>query len=296
MRPRLVRSIIVVALIAIAGVLAGLVYVNREPVYLGHPISYWVEPWHHHATESPEREAAAFAEMDDRAVRWLAGRLGWRPSKLKEGFARTLNRLGDFMSDSDYDDGRRSAALRALLRLGPRARAAIPALEELRQTNVELHRDEMRAGAVAALIRIRGDSLAPYIERLETAVEPEWTHLTLIFAAQETNAAAAVPALVASLNRTNGTRWAAWTIHALGRIHSRPELCVPALQEQLTRSNPFPSRVVFQALSEFETNAQPAWPLLTNHLSSITNGYDRQALLFALRRIDPVACAANHFE
>lgn len=296
MQLRSLRSITAVAFLVSAAVLVGLIYLNREPEYLGHPISYWVEPWHHHGTETPEREAAAFAEMDDRAVRWLAGRLSWRPSKLKEGFARTMNRFGDFMSDRDYDDGRRSAALRALQRLGPRAQAAIPALEELRHTTVELHQGDMRAGAAAALIRIRGDSLVPYIERLNTAVEPEWTQLTLILAAQETNAAAAVPALVASLNRTNGTRWAAWTIHALGRIHSRPELCVPALQDQLTHSNPFRAAIIYRALGEFETNAQPAWAFLADQLGAVTNVNDRLTLLAALKRIDPVAFAARNLQ
>ena len=54
-------------LVLIAVSLAGPVFFPREPDYLGHPISYWIEPWWHHGTEPPEREDAAYAEMDGRA-------------------------------------------------------------------------------------------------------------------------------------------------------------------------------------------------------------------------------------
>ena len=60
---------------------------------------------------------------------------------MKEGFANFINRFGDFTSGQDYDGGRRDAAVRALTRLGPRAKAAIPEVEALSHTNVELHRD-----------------------------------------------------------------------------------------------------------------------------------------------------------
>ncbi|MGC3960907.1 MAG: hypothetical protein QM813_24125 [Verrucomicrobiota bacterium] len=107
---RKARTWMVAALVVVALVVIWRAYDRREPDYLGHPISYWIEPWQHHGTEPAERETAAFAEFDDRAVRWLARQLEWKPSKLKEGLARLINRLGDFTSDRDYDGGRRAAA------------------------------------------------------------------------------------------------------------------------------------------------------------------------------------------
>lgn len=262
-------------------------YDQREPSYLGHPISYWIEPWRHHGTEPPEREAAAFAAMDERAVLWLARQLDWQPSRLKEAFARTLNRLGDFTSDRDYDGGRRSAAVQALIRLGPRARAAIPALQALSQTNVRLHRDELRTTSVAALVKIRQEPLQPYIEQLRNAREPEWSRLATILGAQETNAADAVPVLVAGLSRTNPPVWPAATVHAIGGIRSQPESSIPALMHQLQHTNQVPAYAVFWAIAKFGPEAKFVWPELVACLDTTTNLYDRQALLRALQNIDP---------
>jgi hypothetical protein len=276
--------------------LACLILAEREPVYLGHPISYWVEPWHHHGAEPPEREAAAFAAMDERAVRWLGRQLLWQPSKLKEGLARQLNRLGDFTSDRDDDNGRRSAALRALIRLGPRAKGAIPELEALSQINVELHRDEMRDTATALLVRLRGEPLQPYIDRLPTASGEQWGRLATILGIQETNAAEAVPKLVEGLMQTNRMVWVQPTVIALGCIHSHPELSVPAIMHQLGTTNPVAPYFVFSALANFGPQAKDVWPALAERLPATTNFYARQALLRALRTIDPIRYASTNFE
>jgi hypothetical protein len=293
---RRIWKLIAVAMVIWVLIMAWRAYEQREPRYLGHPISYWIEPWQHHGTESPEREAAAFAAMDERGVRWLARQLTWKPSRLKEGFARTLNRFGDFMSDRDHDSGRRGAAVRALTRLGTRAQAAIPELEALSQTTVELHRAELRSAAVGALVRIRQEPLQPYIERLRLATEPEWSHLAAILAAQETNAAAAVPVLIAGLTQTNRQVWAAPTVHALGRIRSQPELTIPALLQQLQRTNQVSPDYIFNAVAQFGPDAKAAWPELVACLTTTaTNSFDRQALLHALRSIDAAAFAVTNW-
>jgi hypothetical protein len=259
---------------------------SSEPIYLGHPISYWTEPWHHHATEPPEREAAAFAEMDDRAVRWLARQLYWRPSILKESFAAFLNHFGDFLPGKDYDGGRRDASVRALTRLGPRAKAAIPALEALSRSTVELHRDQLRAAATAALVRIRGESLQPYIDQLHTASGEQWGRLATILGNQETNAAEAVPALVAGLMQTNRVVWIEPTVAALGNIHSHSELSVPALLKQLGKTNLVSEYLVYWALGKFGPDAESASPALVQRLTGISNDFDRQALVDTLKKID----------
>ena len=290
------RKAIVAGLFLVAAVLVWCVIPKAEPVYLGHPISYWVEPWHHHGSEPPEREAAAFAEMDERGVRWLAQQLQWKPSKLKEGLARLLNRFGDFTTDRDYDGGRRSAAVRALTQLGPRAKSAIPELEALSKTNVELQRDQLRVAAVGALVRIRGDSLRPYMAQLPNAAGEEWARLATILAMQGTNAAGAVPILAAGLSETNQRIWIQPTVIALGSIRSHPELSLPALMQQLGKTNQVAEFHVFNAVANFDAEAQSIWPDLTARLTTTTNGYDRAALLRALKRIDPARFATTNWQ
>lgn len=289
------KAILAGSFLLIATLLANWLISRREPVYLGHPISYWIEPWQHHGTEPPERETAAFAQMDERAVRWLARQLEWKPSRLKEGFARFLNRFGDITSERDYDGGRRDAAVRALTRLGPRAKAAIPELEALRHTNVELHRDQLRVSATAALVRIRGDSLQPYIDQLPTASGEQWANLATILGIQETNAAEAAPILVAGLMQTNRTVWVYPTVIALGNIHSYPDLSVPALLQQLGKTNLVAEYHVFSALANFGADAKDVWPALAERLPVTTNYYDRQALLRALQMIDPKRFASTNW-
>lgn len=289
------RKAIIAGLLLVTLLIAWNAYDRREPSYLGHPISYWIEPWHHHGTETAEREAAAYAEMDEQAIRWLARQLDWKPSKLKEGFARFLNHFGDFMADRDYDGGRRAAAVAALTRLGPRAKAAIPELEALSRTDVQLQRDALRVGATGALVRIRGDSLQPYLEKLRSASREEWATLAGILSVQGTNAAEAAPILVAGLMQTNRTVWVQPTVIALGAIRSYPELSVPVLMQQLGKTNQVAEYQVFSALANFGTNAQNVWPDLAARVSTTTN-YDRFVLLIALKQIDPVRFASTNWQ
>jgi hypothetical protein len=281
------KAIIAGLLLSVIAVLAWIAIDRCEPSYLGHPISYWIEPWHHHGTEPPEREAAAYAQMDERAVRWLARQLEWEPSRLKEGLARFLNRFGDFTGDRDQDGSRRDAAVQALTRLGPRARAAIPELEALSHTNVEWHRDRLRIAAEAALVRIREEPLQPYVEKLKGASGEEWTRLATLLGLQETNAADAAPILAAGLVQTNRIVWVSPTVVALGKIHSYPESTVPVLMQQLGKTNQVPEYQVFSAIANFGPAASNVWPELSARVPSTTNIFDRRALLHALKQIDP---------
>lgn len=262
---------------------------QREPEYLGHPLSYWTEPWHHHGTENPEREAAAFAEMDERAVRWLARQLSWRPSKTYEAFARFVNNFGEFMSERDYDQGRRESSIRALTRLGPRARSAIPELEAASRTAVELHNTDIRGQALGALIRIRGEPVALYVEKLRQG-KNDWAMLCYALAAQGTNAASAAPVLAEALTRTNANVWLVPAIAALGSIQSRPEVSVPALVRCLEITNRIERQVTLDALWKFGPLARPAWPALLNCLSN-SDQYASLHMKRVLQRIDPAESA-----
>lgn len=279
------RNVIGVLLVTAITVSIWFIVVSREPHYLGHPISYWTEPFHHHGTESPEREAAAFAAMDERAVRWLARQLDWRPSSIKEGVAKIMNSLiGDFMPGRDYDGARRSFSIRALARLGPRARSAIPALEAASRTTVQLNQTAIRAEALGALIRVREDPVAPYIERLQTATGAEWAILCYALAMQGTNAAAAAPILASAV--TNVNAWHHPTVIALGSIRSHPEVSVPALIRCLQVTNRIEQLATAEALGNFGPQASAAWPVLLNCVSN-SNKPNGVPFKRALKRIDP---------
>jgi hypothetical protein len=288
------RNIVGLLLLTSAVISLWLIARNRQPHYLGHPISYWTEPWHHHGQETPEREAAAFAQMDERAVRWLARQLDWRPSKMLEGFAKLMNSvIGDFMPDRDTDSGRREASIRALARLGPRARAAIPALEAVSCTTVQLHRTSVRGEALGALIRVRNEPVTPYIDRLKKAQGEDWTILCYALAAQSTNAAEAAPILADALIRSNAVWWGP-TIAALGGIRSHPETSVPALIRCLEITNQIEHQITIDALGKFGPQASAAWPALLTCLSN-SDRFISQHLQRALKKIDPQRAAELGF-
>jgi len=167
------------------------------------------------------------------------------------------------------------------------AKPAIPELEALSHTTVEQNQDQIRATAKGVLVRIRGDSLEPYIEKLNGASGVEWTRLTIVLGIQETNASAAVPILVDGLMQTNRVIWAGSTVIALGNIHSHPDLSVPALMQQLGKTNFVPEYQVLNAIGNFGPSASNAWPVLAARVPSTTNFSARQTLLHTLKQIDP---------
>ncbi len=194
------------------------------------------------------------------------------------------------MADRDYDNGRREAALLALTRLGPRASTAIPEIEAASRTTVELHKESIRGQALGALIRIRGEPLQPYLEKLASAQAEDWTVLITALAVQGTNSAAAVPILVNALNRTNSNVWLAPAIAALGSIHSHPDLSVPTLVRYLAMTNWIERQMTVAALAAFGAEAKPAWTNLVACLRNSDN-YTSLQVKRTLWQMDPEAAA-----
>src|SRR5438105_1585025 len=111
----------------------------------------------------------------------------------------------------------RAVAIHALGEMGPAARSAIPQLAAI--TN-DLE-------AEFALLRIKGESLVPFIEQLTNISHPgKWHQRASLISGLATNAELAVPLFIKSLSGTNGVIQLAG-IEALGKIHSRPEVCLP---------------------------------------------------------------------
>jgi HEAT repeat protein len=103
-------------------------------------------------------------------------------------------------------------------------------------------------------------------------------------------AKSAIPTLLGALNATNEMFVRHYSVLALGKIHSEPELVVPELVKLLHGSDPVLRRYDAEALGEFGTNAKSAIPDLTIMLN---DGYShaRYMATNALKQIDPEAAA-----
>jgi HEAT repeat protein len=103
----------------------------------------------------------------------------------------------------------------------------------------------------------------------------------------------AVPALIQCLSGTNG--FAAYmAIASLGRIHSKPELAVPALIHHLEQSTNKPVHLIrsIQALGDFGKDARGAVPALTlflTHPDSDIRSYATNSLM----KISPETLSKN---
>lgn len=179
------------------------------------------------------------------------------------------------------DPGLRSAAAYALGEIGPAAHAA---LARLASTTNDLN-------AQVALLKIKGESFQPLIERLEDASDPgKWIRTVHLVANLGTNAEPAIPFILAALRQPTNNAIRADAIAALGRIHRRPEVCVPAIIPYLDPTNRNLCRPSILALRAFGAAAQPAVPALIHCLRD-SDRWVRTEATNALRQIAPEAAA-----
>jgi HEAT repeat protein len=237
--------------------------------------------------EPAENIAAAFSEMDERAVRWLAAQLNWRPSGLKATLNNMVARIISAKFFNDEPDRREVAAM-GLGQLGPRAVSAVPSLEAVFQHAAEPRAWSARAAALGALIRIRREPLEPYLEKLRDPSASDWQMYATAMWHLGTNGAPAVPHLVRALEQPAHEGIIQTTVNTLAAIHSQPELTVPALTRQLDHSNQLVRGNAIRGLALFGTAAKPAWPGLTSRLQD-SAVMVRVAATNALRQVDAAA-------
>jgi hypothetical protein len=248
-----------IAIATIVAAMLAIVWFGRrpaEPSYNGHGLTYWLEPWQHHGMEPETNIATAFAEMDERAVEWMIGELAWRPSKmtalLNEGLRHASIRL------SDRPDRRERVAM-ALARLGGRARAAIPALEQVATNSAGPRAVVARSASLAALARIRHEPVSLLTDQLtDMTPDSEWHSITMTLAYLGPHAEEAVPFLAKALNLTNTFARRFGAALALKHIARRPEECVPQLVAGLKSPEPQVKQTVLEALRAYGTNAASA--------------------------------------
>ncbi len=176
----------------------------------------------------------------------------------------------------------RDAAANALGRIGSAALPAIPHLAAL--TNV--------LSAELALIKIKGDSLLPFLQRLNDRSDVgQWVRAARLAADLGTNAEPAIPALLSALNSTNRSIQQQ-SCYALSRIHQRPELCIPALIVLLDSPAPETRYTALIGLHAFGSEAKPAVPAIIRMIQQSDHWYWLQSEgTNALAGIDPLAAA-----
>jgi HEAT repeat protein len=135
----------------------------------------------------------------------------------------------------------------ALGAIGPAARPALPQLVLLTNDSDYM----VQIAAQAAIVRITGEGLGPWTQALQdTSNTTNWLRAARIVQFIGTKAAPAIPFLLLSLQQTNFAIQEN-ALQALGRIHSRPEVCIPALTPLLQSTNGFICTHTLETLRAF---------------------------------------------
>jgi hypothetical protein len=230
--------------------------------------------------------------MGGKAVPFLIARLRWRSSPSVQWLT---DRFPRFPLLADYLFRHRAArcgAVYALGMLGPTAREAIPALEAL-DPNAEVITPYFGASLGAALASIRQEPITPYIDKLKNTSDPDWYKSAYLMCYLGTNAAAAIPNLIAALEvstNVNDFMIRSFACHTLSRIHSHPEVCIPALLPLLRSPDPTERQMGLLDVAPFGSGAKLAWGELTNCLSD-PYPLSREIAAKLLKEIDPAGAS-----
>ena len=283
--------------LAICGLILAMVFllayrwrVAGEPAYKGKRLGYWIDPAMIDGRESPQEVTAALSAMRDQAIPYLVNKLHWKPARMMK---QLYNRFPNFSPIYQYMHGGadpRGYAAHALGQMGPMARKAVLELETLRDAPDDTPSSwYARMCAKAALIKIKQESIVPYLEQLRDKTDlTAWYQNALLLGEFGTNADAAVPCLIEALGPTNHQVIQSHACSALFRIHSRPEVCVPALTPLLKSPILAVRQNALNALSSFRQAAKPAWNDIVKCLED-PDPWMRQLASKTLRVIDPEA-------
>jgi HEAT repeat protein len=166
--------------------------------------------------------------------------------------------------------------------MGAQATAAVPALLDARLSS---------PSARAALMKIHGESPLPLFRQLnDTSDWQDWSDTATMIGDFGTNAEPAIPAILSALELPSSSLFRTPAASALGEIHRRPELCVPALIPLLGDPNVLTRRNALEALAKFGPDAKPAVPNIIESLEDL-DYYARVSATNALKLIDPEAAA-----
>jgi|ERR1035441_9243756 hypothetical protein len=283
------KKLIIAAALLLVAALGEVVWqvVSVEPCYNGKPLSYWIG--HQRRDPTPEEQYAALVVLRDKAVPILIKRLRSRPSPAMQLLSAWFPKFSPLARYGDRVSIARQCAVHALGVLGPTAREAIPALEAL---DPEATSPFFGASVRAALASIKQEPLLPYVDKLKDTSDPGWCEAAFLMCYRGTNAVAAVPNLIAALEVTTNVNVMIRVLacQALKSIHSRPEVCVPALAPMLKSPDASERQMGLLTVAVFGSGARPLWAELTNCLGD-PYPLTRETAAMLLKEIDADAAS-----
>jgi HEAT repeat protein len=307
MRKR-VRITLGILLVAIAGAILWQVPGEREPVYQGKPVTFWIKEGYFHFPSgvTPQQANEAVLAVGTNGlpyyVRLLETKEDWA---LKLKIIRWLKRqpyLRGYFTGPDAASHRAVGAC-GLSILGAEAKPAIPALSKLLACG-----DEEQIGRAALtlpdiglegiqpltniLMNSKTQSRFFIVNALGAYAKPEnrWSKPR---ASEEREVATkiVVPILISCLNDAD-IKVQGSAISSLGRFAAEPEAVVPVIAERLQNTtNDMRVRVLaLGAIDDYGLKAQPAVPALVQCLQDQNKPIRSQAAR-VLKKIDPEAAA-----
>jgi HEAT repeat protein len=140
----------------------------------------------------------------------------------------------------------------ALGEIGPEARSALPQLRVLCADSNEL----VYASAQAAVIKITGSGIDALIAALgDTFDSAKWNQACAAVGFLGNAGSNAIPVLLATTAHGDSVA-VEKAIEALGKIHTRPELCIPGVLPFLQNTNEWVRLHSLSSISAFGTNAR----------------------------------------
>lgn len=259
--------LLVVLLVAVVGGLGWQVLRQREPVYQGKPLSYWLggfEPYprvYRGNQSSPDTatfsEATnAVSQIGSNAIPTLLRLLQVKDPPWKRKVFALLDKQKLLKIDHAPAQVWNNRAMSAFKLLGNGAKDAVPALIEMYQRNLPAHSQDLALFCLSAI----GPA-----------------------------ASNAIPALLEGITDSDAGRRDA-SIFVVGQIHSVPKLAVPVLRDSLKDANPIVISKAIDALGSYGADAKPAVPALIQLLKEPNGGFCASAK-YALGKIDPEAAA-----
>jgi len=228
------RRRIGIALLACVAFAIACVFILRspEPAYGGESLSRCVERLFANYPRQDSEAREALRAMGQPAVRFLARKVDHAPSEWRLRLASMTADIPlrhGLCSVATFD---RLFAAKALAEMGPTAKSAIPALERAAKEGDRV----LSLAARAALIRIREESIEPQAAAFRQFGTTNSVDAAFLLTELGPYAMPALPALLESLESTNG-RVRFYGVMALARIGCETPECVPPLQRLLSDPN-----------------------------------------------------------
>ena len=278
--------------------LVGVLCSEREPVYRGQTLSYWLRVLDSNRPETGEAAAVAITQIGTNAVPWLVDWIAYEPSALATRLTslHEIHRWIPLWITANPALARAGDAMVGFEPIGPMAHSAIPQLAKMAQ---DPDRRDSANRSIIALEFIGPDALPSLLQMLGSTnldagkrfkaaraiseLSDRWRSLDDL----HRQMTMAVPLFVQCL--TDKDQFVAGeAASVLGALELQPNVSVPALTNMLQDTRSWVRACAATALGHFGNEALPAVPTL----SCAVNDSDadvREGAICALLRIQPGA-------